>query len=248
MYPFVTIGMLQRELYRTDRDGIIFIYPCAAGTCNPPTPTPLPTATPTNTPTPSPTNTPTTAPTPTHTPTRTPIPTPTHTPTITPTPTATPGSVTIAMNAEGGTLVYPLTNGAMITLEVPPQAVENPVTLRITHTTPPVAPLMLTQGFASFFVMGVVEGGGQTIPNSFYFSQPAMLHVHYIDANMTASEEEELELYTFDANTLEWHLAACGAISHDVVNNEFAAPICAAAIFGVYVAAPPSTFLPIVAH
>ena len=53
MYPFVTIGMMKRELYHTDRDGIVFIYPCAAGTCNPPTPTPLPTDTPTPTLTPS---------------------------------------------------------------------------------------------------------------------------------------------------------------------------------------------------
>ena len=232
MYPFVTIGMMKRELYRTDRNGIIYIYPCQTDICNPASPTPLPTATPTITPTP------TNSPTPTHTAT------PTHTPTNTPTPTATPGAVTMAVDTNGGTLVYPLTNGATITLEVPPQAVSNPITLLISHNSPAVAPYMLDSGFASFFALSAVEGAGQTIPNSLHFDRPLTLHVHYLDAGMSPNDEDKLDLFIFDPSTLQWRLATCGAVSHDVNNNEVDIEICELASYGFFVAALPPTFLP----
>ena len=147
---------------------------------------------------------------------------------------------------DGGTLVYPLTNGGTITLEVPPQAVTNPITLLIAHITPAVAPHMLVNGFTSFFALTVVEGAGQTIPNSFHFVQPATLHIHYLDSGMTSNDEEKLDLFTFDPNSLEWRLATCGEVSHDVNNNEVDVEICEAASYGIFVAAPPPTFLPII--
>ena len=234
MYPSVTIGVMKRELHRNDLDGITFIYPCASAVCNPPTPTPPPTATATPTPPP------------TLTPTPTPTATPTATPTNTPPPTATPGAVSITVDASGGTLVYPLTNGGSVTLAVPPQAVAHTVTLRMNHAQPPAPAPMLGGVFTSFFIVTVVEGGGQTIPNSFHFDLPANLHIRYLDAGMTPTLEEKLGLFMFDVGTMAWQPAACGEVQHDVANNEITTPICDVAIFGVFVASPPMTYLPIV--
>jgi hypothetical protein len=154
--------------------------------------------------------------------------------------------VSITVDETGGTLVYPLTSGGSITLAVPPQAVAHTVTLRMAHTPPPAPPPMLGGVFASFFMVTVVEGGGQTIPNSFHFELPASLHIRYPDAGMTATLEEKLDLFTFDLSTMAWQPAACGEVQHDAANNEITAPICDVAIFGVFVASPPMTYLPIV--
>jgi len=114
------------------------------------------------------------------------------------------------------------------------------------HVTPPQPPRLLSDAFASFFAVTVVEGTGQTIPNSFHFEQPAILHVHYLDRGMTADNEAEINLYMLDASSLDWAPAACGVVSHDVANNQVDAPICGPGIFGVFVPAPPPTYLPIV--
>ena len=154
----------------------------------------------------------------------------------------------MTIGQEGGLLVYPLADGASITLEIPAQAISSAVTVRIAHLAPLDGPSLHGELFASFFSVTIVEGGGQTIPDGFYFYHPATLHIHYTDAGMSADDEESLALFRQDPATQTWQPGACSTVIHDVNTNELAAPICQPGSFGVFVAAPPNTFLPLVAR
>ena len=167
------------------------------------TPTPTRTNTPTQTSTHTPTSTeamPPTA-TSTHTPTPTPVNTSTHTPTPTATSTAslTPTPIgTVISPEEGGT--FTATVGVTITLEFPPGAVVEPITVVVGIANGYTAPAGL--GFlGSSFYIEAMDLDGNPVTD---FVKPFTLTILYSDGHVVRIDEESLQLYIWLAEPGEW--------------------------------------------
>lgn len=166
MYFQLDAGVLKRDLFQSDIDGITFFYPCRTQPCLPP-----PTVTPPVTPAPP-----------------TPVP-----PTPVP-PTPTPEIFVAEIDpVEGGELVGDDGLGRAVTISVPPGAVQQPTILRmewrqaVQATGGEPGRVLWTMHFTAQQNGALVE--------SLTFTPPVTITLTYLVADVTEHEEQHLGLF-----------------------------------------------------
>jgi hypothetical protein len=147
----------------------------------------------------------TSTPTVTHTLTPTDTPVVTHTasptPSISPSPTASPTPTPVS------TIVYPesggvitTTVGVTATINFPPGAVSEPITVTVGLAARQPAPV----GFSflgQVFYIEALDAFGQPVTS---FSQPFTITIHYSESDVVGIDEASMKLYYWDANTQSW--------------------------------------------
>ncbi|MBN1661871.1 MAG: PKD domain-containing protein [Anaerolineae bacterium] len=152
-----------------------------------------------------------------------------------------PGALAEVDPASGGTLVYTDTQGLTTTVDVPPNAVADLLTLVYI----PVDAVVPSPGFS--FAGHAVDldayRNGILLP-SLDLTIPVLVTIHYSDADVMDIKENSLLLGNWDGDT--WVDAACDAYDRDLGKNWLTAPICHLSRFALLGETAHYVYLPLV--
>jgi hypothetical protein len=141
----------------------------------------------------------------------------------------------------GGSLVYTSTQGLTTTVQVPPGAVNQAISLVYLPQEPQSPPA----GFAfagQGFELDAFQNG--SLLPGLVFSKPVTVTIHYSDAEVAGLDEGSLALTYWTGSA--WQDAACGPVERHPVENWLAMPICHLSRFGLLGKTLHSVYLPLV--
>ncbi len=141
----------------------------------------------------------------------------------------------------GGTLVYTDTQGNPITIEVPPNAVSETLTLVYTPVNSTSTAVGLS--FAGHAFDLAAYSGGELLPG-YLFGEPVLVTIHYSDGDVTGLDETALRLLYWDGSA--WADAACGPYDRHPENNWLSVPICHLSRFSLQARNKVWVYLPVV--
>jgi hypothetical protein len=149
------------------------------------------------------------------------------------------------VSSEGGAITYGDANSVTtLTLDIPPGAVDGPVSLAyvpILATPQPPAPGDQFAG-PRFELNAAPEG---TPVDSFQFNAAVTFALTY--PAQAGLDEDNLTLLYFDEITQTWESAACGDTHRDPINNEISVEVCHLTEFALFShQADAQIFLPVV--
>jgi uncharacterized repeat protein (TIGR01451 family) len=145
-----------------------------------------------------------------------------------------PDAVMITVTPEeGGTLTYTDAQGLTTTIEVPPGAVSEAVTLVFTPLPAPTHPTDL-QFAGHAFTLEVYQDG--ELLSDYAFLAPVDVTIHYSDQDVAGLDESALMLERW--NGTAWEDAACGAYDRHPDANWLSVPICHLSQFALLGRAP----------
>jgi len=123
----------------------------------------------------------------------------------------------------GGTIVYTDTQGLTTTVQVPPGAVSETITLVYTPIPSPtqsISPELRFSGHA--FNLEAYLGGELEL--GFVFSRPITITIHYSDDDVQGIDEASLTLDYWNGSV--WEDAACGLYDRNPDENWLSVPVC----------------------
>jgi len=160
---------------------------------------------------------------------------------------AKPDAQTTIVPLTGGTLNFDAGGGNSITIQAPPNAVTQTITLAYTQWFTLTPPSSLGYGGIAFNLNAYT---GTTLLHNFEFSLPVTVTIGYTDADIAGLTESSLLMYYWDEDTSTWVDAAetctpTSVYTRDLPGNSLSVPICHLTRFGLFSEKKNRVYLPV---